>query len=101
MSVRTQAVLAAMLQCPGKWHYGFCSGERETGQASGTLYPVLARLAGSGLLEAVWERDAPEGRPRRHMCRLTPDGVAFAQTRRARQSSSGSSVLRLAAEGQV
>lgn len=23
MSVRTQAVLAAMLQCPGKWHYGF------------------------------------------------------------------------------
>jgi len=100
MSVQTQAVLAAMLQCPGEWHYGFALA-KETGQASGTLYPILARLADSGLLEAVWERDAPEGRPRRHMYRLTPDGVAFAQTRRAPQSSSGSSVLRLATEGQV
>jgi DNA-binding PadR family transcriptional regulator len=50
-----------------------------TGQRSGTLYPILARLADSGLLESAWEQDPPTGRPARHMYRLTPDGIAFAE----------------------
>jgi len=46
---------------------------------SGTLYPVLIRLADRGLVEACWEDEQPAGRPRRHLYRLTPDGLAAAR----------------------
>jgi DNA-binding PadR family transcriptional regulator len=100
MSARTQAVPSLMLQRAGEWHYGLTLA-KATGQAAGTRYPIMARLAGSGLLEAVREQDAPEGRPRRHLCRLTPDGLASAHARRAHQLSPRSGVLRLVTGGQV
>ena len=77
-SRQTKAVLAAFLLRPGEWQYGFTLSKL-TGQRSGTLYPILARLADSGLLESAWELDAPAGRPARHLYRLTPRGVTFAE----------------------
>jgi DNA-binding PadR family transcriptional regulator len=45
---------------------------------SGTLYPILMRLAERSLLETVWERGEP-GKPPRHMYRFTSDGLRFAR----------------------
>ena len=45
--------------------------------AHGTLYKALARLESAGLLASRWEDpDLAEGRPRRRLYRLTPDGAA-------------------------
>jgi DNA-binding PadR family transcriptional regulator len=49
-----------------------------TGLSSGTLYPMLARLADRGLLETEWERDPPLNRPRRHLYRLSDSGAELA-----------------------
>jgi DNA-binding PadR family transcriptional regulator len=76
-SPQTQAVLVALRGRPADWRYGY-DLSRETGLASGSLYPILGRLADRGLLETRWEDDPPEGRPRRHLYRLTTDGVALA-----------------------
>jgi PadR family transcriptional regulator len=49
-----------------------------TGLASGTVYPTLARLRRSGLVETRWEDQRVaerEGRPRRRYYRLTADGA--------------------------
>src|SRR5947207_11501879 len=75
-SPQTLAVYAALRRRADQWHYGYDIG-RETGLASGTLYPILARLADRGLLETHWEQDPPEGRPRRHLYRLTAAGAAM------------------------
>ena len=50
---------------------------RDTGLASGTLYPILVRLERAGWVEAQWEDIDPtvEGRPSRRYYRLTPLGV--------------------------
>jgi PadR family transcriptional regulator, regulatory protein PadR len=99
-SPQTRAVLAAFLLQPAQWQYGFTLSKL-TGQQSGTLYPILARLAASGLLESAWEQDAPAGRPTRHMYRLTPDGAAFAedQARTARAAKTPRPGSRRLAEG--
>ena len=76
-SPQTHAVFAALHGSPEQWRYGY-DLSRETGLASGTLYPILARLADRGLLETRWENDPPEGRPRRHLYRLTAQGAARA-----------------------
>jgi len=76
-SPQTRAVLAALQHGADQWRYGYdiC---RETGLASGTLYPILGRLADKGFLATQWEENPPEGRPRRHLYRLTATGVARA-----------------------
>jgi PadR family transcriptional regulator PadR len=48
-----------------------------TGLPSGTVYPALGRLKGSGLVRARWEDQRVaerEGRPRRRYYELTPEG---------------------------
>lgn len=70
-------MFAALAAQPADWRYGYDIA-RETGLASGTLYPILGRLADRGLLATRWEEPAPEGRPRRHLYRLTADGAARA-----------------------
>jgi PadR family transcriptional regulator, regulatory protein PadR len=71
------AVLEALAADPAGWRYGYdlC---RETGLKAGSLYPILIRLADRGQVEARWEVDRPQGRPARHMYRLTATGLAFA-----------------------
>ncbi len=77
-SPQTLAVLSALCARPRGWHHGYDVAQA-TGLKSGTLYPILIRLADRGLLEACWEDEQPEGRPRRHLYRLTSVGLARAK----------------------
>lgn len=52
---------------------------KETGLASGTLYPLLVRMTDQGLVEAQWHPPAQPGRPPRHAYRLTITGLALAR----------------------
>jgi DNA-binding PadR family transcriptional regulator len=70
-------VLAVLAAQPSDWQHGY-SIARDTGLKSGTLYPILIRLADRGLMEARWEDEQPAGRPRRHLYRLTPEGLTRA-----------------------
>ncbi|KPF77778.1 hypothetical protein IP88_05545 [alpha proteobacterium AAP81b] len=76
-SPQTLRVLAALLPRAGDWRHGY-DLIGETGLASGTLYPVLMRLADQGLLEATWQPPQRPGAPPRHAYRLTQAGVAYA-----------------------
>jgi PadR family transcriptional regulator, regulatory protein PadR len=78
-SPQTLAVLAALSGQPSAWRHGYALA-RETGLKSGTLYPILIRLADRGLVEACWQDEPVAGRPRRHLYRLTADGLASATT---------------------
>src|SRR5277367_6848290 len=77
LSRQTLQVLDAFLQFPQEWAYGY-DLSRGTGLKSGTLYPILMRLAERKLLETSWETAEP-GKPPRHLYRLTPDGMRFAR----------------------
>src|ERR1700724_3331310 len=77
LSPQTLQVLDAFLQAPNNWKYGY-DISRNTGLKSGTLYPILTRLAERKLLETSWET-AEIGKPPRHLYRLTPDGMRFAR----------------------
>ena len=76
-SAQTLSVLAILCARPSEWQHGYAIA-RATGLRSGTLYPILIRLADRGLMEARWEDEQPPGRPRRHLYRLTPEGLATA-----------------------
>jgi PadR family transcriptional regulator PadR len=78
-SRQTGTVLAVLSSAPSEWRHGYDIA-KETGLKSGTLYPILIRLADRGLLEADWEAEQPAGRPRRHLYRLTAQGVAAARS---------------------
>src|SRR4051794_12365543 len=97
-SPQTQAVLRALHDHPAEWRYGY-DISRETGLSSGTLYPILGRLADRGLLTTQWEDDPPEGRPRRHLYRLTAEGAARASELRQRAAAPPAAVPRPAVEG--
>jgi PadR family transcriptional regulator, regulatory protein PadR len=73
---QTVAVLAALTG--ETWRHGYDLA-KETGLKSGTLYPILVRLADRGVVEARWEEEQPAGRPRRHLYRLTAEGRAEAE----------------------
>jgi DNA-binding PadR family transcriptional regulator len=62
---------------PAHWRYGYDLGT-EVGLKSGSLYPILVRLADRGLLEAAWE-PSPEGRPARHLYRLSAAGREYVE----------------------
>src|SRR6201984_1806757 len=76
-SPQTLAVLAALSGQPSAWRHGYALA-RQTGLKSGTLYPILIRLADRGLVEACWQDEPTPGRPRRHLYRLTSAGLASA-----------------------
>ena len=75
-SAQTVAVLEALAADPTSWRHGYdlCV---QLGLKSGSLYPILIRLADRGLLESSWEASVP-GRPPRHLYRLTSAGTAEA-----------------------
>ena len=78
-SPQTLAVFTVLLGSPQAWHHGYDLA-KQTGLKSGTLYPILIRLADRGLVEARWEEEQPAGRPRRHLYRLTAAGASVART---------------------
>ncbi|MFF5289757.1 PadR family transcriptional regulator [Paractinoplanes globisporus] len=66
-------VMHALAAEPSRWRYGYDLGA-EVDLKSGSLYPILVRLADRGLLEATWE-PGPPGKPARHLYRLTAAGL--------------------------
>jgi PadR family transcriptional regulator, regulatory protein PadR len=77
LSPQTVVVLDAFLEAPKSWRYGY-DISRDTGLKSGTLYPILMRLAEHELVETCWET-TDSGKPPRHMYRLTPVGLRSAR----------------------
>ena len=75
-SPQTVALLRALAADPSTWRHGYdlCV---ELGLRSGSLYPILIRLADRGLLESSWG-PAESGKPPRHLYRLTSAGLADA-----------------------
>jgi DNA-binding PadR family transcriptional regulator len=77
LSRQTLKVLDAFLEAPTEWKYGY-DISRDIGLKSGTLYPILMRMADRKLLETSWETTEP-GKPPRHLYRLTPAGLKLAR----------------------
>lgn len=78
MTAQVLRVLAAMLAI-GSAYGGVLM--KETGLASGSLYPILDRLERAGVITGSWEDVDPSeaGRPRRREYVLTPSGRATAE----------------------
>jgi PadR family transcriptional regulator PadR len=78
VSPQTLLLIESLLQSPAEWRYGY-DLSRETGLKSGTLYPILMRLAEKSLLATRWEEADVPGRPPRHMYRLSALGQRWAR----------------------
>lgn len=80
-------VLAAFLADPTEQRYGY-DLMKAARLASGTLYPMLARLMDEGLVTAEWESQPADeaGRPPRKYYRLTGDGIRIAREELAQAS---------------
>ena len=74
---QTSSVLAALCDRPSQWRYGYALA-KQAGLKSGTLYPILIRLADRGMVQASWQDEPGPGRPRGHLYRLTAAGLASA-----------------------
>ena len=74
-SPQTVNVLRALAADPARWRYGY-DLVTEVHLKSGSLYPILVRLADRGLLETSWEPGVGS-RPPRHLYRLTGAGREF------------------------
>jgi len=78
-TIQVLALLNALVSdLEGEW-YGLAL-MRAAGLKSGTVYPILARLERARWITSEWETADPstEGRPRRRLYRLTPNGYALA-----------------------
>ena len=73
-SPQTVAVLDALAAKASDWSHGYdlC---RVLGLKAGTVYPILIRLAERGYVDTAWEQDVPQGRPPRHLYRLSAAGA--------------------------
>jgi len=83
-SAQAISVLRTLAADPARWRYGYDLAT-EVHLKSGSLYPILVRLADRGLLETSWE-PSRGSRPPRHLYRLTLAGreyVAALPTARA------------------
>ncbi len=74
-SAQTISVLRALAADPARWRYGYDLAT-EVHLKSGSLYPILVRLADRGLLETSWELSGGS-RPPRHLYRLTGAGREY------------------------
>jgi PadR family transcriptional regulator PadR len=74
-SVQAIKVLRALAADPARWRYGYDLAT-EVHLKSGSLYPILVRLADRGLLETSWEPGVGS-RPPRHLYRLTGPGREY------------------------
>lgn len=73
LSPQTLQVLEEFTERPVAWRYGY-ELSQVTGLKSGSLYPILMRLAEYSLLETKWVT-TEEGVPPRHTYRLTQKGL--------------------------
>ncbi len=79
-TAQTQAVLASLLERPEEPHYGL-EIAKEAGLATGTIYPILARLERMRWVTSEWEDidESQAARRRRRYYRLTGEGMAAAR----------------------
>ena len=75
LSAQAVSTLRALAADPATWRYGYDLAT-EVRLKSGSLYPILIRLADRGLLETAWE-PGQGSRPPRHMYRLTLAGREY------------------------
>lgn len=82
------SVLHALESEQGGWSHGYdlC---RELELKAGTVYPILIRLAERGLVDTAWEQEPPQGRPARHLYRLSATGAEYLVELRATQPARG------------
>jgi PadR family transcriptional regulator PadR len=100
-----ERVLRVLIDDPAAPHYGY-DLMKAARLASGTLYPMLARLQQEGLVDSQWEAQRPDasGRPPRKYYRLTAEGQRVARLELARANApapvrrAGNSRTRLAPE---
>lgn len=81
MTTTARAVLEQALKTPDSEWYGLQMATA-TGLATGTLYPILARIVKLGWVTTRWEDPAAyldRGRPPRRYYRLTPAGAGRAR----------------------
>ncbi|HUK67533.1 MAG TPA: PadR family transcriptional regulator [Streptosporangiaceae bacterium] len=67
--------MRALAADPARWRYGY-ELAAEVHLQSGSLYPILVRLADRGLLDTSWE-PGQGSRPPRHLYRLSRTGREF------------------------
>ena len=84
-SNQTLGLLAALLDQPRSWRHGYDLSQAAQLKA-GTLYPILVRLSDRGLLESKWQESEYQGRPPRHLYRLTAKGREYAKQQLAESS---------------
>lgn len=75
LSPHTRLVLEALIAAGDRGVYGVQIA-KQTGLKSGTLYPILIRLADRGWLDHRWQAAKQEGRPPRHIYTLAGKGRA-------------------------
>jgi PadR family transcriptional regulator len=94
-SRQTVAVLDALAAKPSDWSHGYdlC---RALGLKAGTVYPILIRLAERGYVETAWEQDVPQGRPPRHLYRLSASGAEHVRELRCAEAQHSSRRSRVA-----
>jgi PadR family transcriptional regulator, regulatory protein PadR len=82
-----ERVLGAFLADPAVPRYGYdlMTAAR---LASGTLYPLLARLERQKLVSSAWETPQQDGERPRKYYQLTGEGIQFARLELAQASSS-------------
>jgi DNA-binding PadR family transcriptional regulator len=68
-SPASHLVLEHFVSAPRVWFHGYAL-TRELDVASGTLYPILMRLAENGWLETRWQLPEKGGHLPRHLYRL-------------------------------
>ena len=74
-----QRLLTTLVSDPSAHWYGY-QLMKSANLPSGTLYPMLARLQGQGLVTSQWEpAPAEAGRPPRRYYQLTGEGVRVAR----------------------
>ena len=80
LTAQTRKVLSAVIDSPTVRLSG-ADIARETGLASGSLYPILSRLEKAGWVVSDWEAGDPSllGRPRRRLYKITATGQRNAQ----------------------
>lgn len=83
LSPQTLLVLEQFLNRPVAWRYGY-ELSQATGLKSGSLYPILMRLADYSLLETKWVA-TEDGVPPRHTYRLTDRGLETVRAALAEQ----------------
>lgn len=87
-SAQTISVLRTIAESREAWSYGL-EISKATGLKSGSLYPILMRLAERGMLDSCWLEPERPGRPPRHGYRTTQAGREALDAAIQRKSATG------------